>query len=61
MVEFLTAITPELGAAPAAQPMGTADSQNTFTRLLSEVRFGRITPAEAAEATIAEVDGMVAG
>ena len=61
VVEFLTAITPELGAAPAAQPMGTADSQNTFTRLLSEVRFGQITPAEAAEATIAEVDGMVAG
>jgi multiple sugar transport system substrate-binding protein len=59
VVDFLTAITPELGAAPAVQPMGTADAQNTFTRLLSEVRFGTITPKEAAEQTLAEVNGMV--
>lgn len=61
VVAFLTAITPELAEAPAVQPMGTADSQNTFTRLLTEVRFGTMSPMEAAEATIAEVDGMVQG
>ncbi|HEX7349990.1 extracellular solute-binding protein [Brachybacterium sp.] len=59
VVDFLTAITPELAGAPAVQPMGTADSQNTFTRLLTDVRFGTTTPQEAAEATIAEVEGMV--
>lgn len=61
VVEFLTAITPELGSAPAVQPMGTADSQDTFTRLLSDVRFQRVTPAEAAEQTLTEVNGMVTG
>lgn len=59
VVDFLEAITPELADAPAVQPMGTADSQNTFTRLLTDVRFGTTTPQEAAEATIAEVNGMV--
>lgn len=61
VVDFLEAITPELAGAPAVQPMGTADSQNTFTRLLTDVRFGTTTPAEAATATITEVDGMVTG
>jgi multiple sugar transport system substrate-binding protein len=59
VVDFLTAITPELAPAPAVQPMGTADSQNTFTRLLSDVRFGTISPKEAAEQTLTEVNGMV--
>lgn len=61
VVDFLAEITPELGAAPAVQPMGTVDSQNTFTRLLDEVRFGTITPAEAAEQALTEVNGMVQG
>ncbi|EWS81591.1 sugar-binding protein [Brachybacterium phenoliresistens] len=61
VIDFLDAITPELGAAPAVQPMGTADAQNTFTRLLTDVRFGSATPAEAAAATLAEVNGMVEG
>ena len=61
VVDFLEAIGPELAGAPAVQPMGTADSQNTFTRLLDEVRFGSLTPAEAAEQTLAEVNGMVQG
>ena len=59
VIDFLDAITPELGAAPAVQPMGTADAQNTFTRLLTDVRFGSATPAEAAAATLSEVNGMV--
>lgn len=59
VVDFLDAVARELAGAPAVQPMGTADSQNTFTRLLTDVRFGTTTPLEAAEATIAEVNGMV--
>ncbi|MFC7375637.1 ABC transporter substrate-binding protein [Brachybacterium sp. GCM10030267] len=59
VVEFLEAVTPELAEAPAIQPTGTADAQNTFTRLLTDVRFGSATPREAAEATISEVNGMV--
>ena len=59
VVDFLDAVTPELAGAPAVQPMGTADAQNTFTRLMDEVRFGTMTPAEAAEQTITEVNGMV--
>ena len=41
--------------------MYTADSQNNFTRLLSDVRFGSITPPEAAEQTLAEVEGVRVG
>ncbi|WP_114854420.1 ABC transporter substrate-binding protein [Brachybacterium sp. YJGR34] len=59
VVDFLDAVTPELAGPPAVQPMGTADAQSTFTRLLTDVLFGTTTPAEAATATIAEVDGMV--
>jgi len=59
VVDFLTAVGPEISGAPAVQPMGTADAQNTFTRLLGDVRFGAITPADAAEQTLSEVNGMV--
>lgn len=59
VVDFLTAVGPEISGAPAVQPMGTADAQNTFIRLLGDVRFGAITPAEAAERTLSEVSGMV--
>jgi len=59
VVDFLTAVGPEISGAPAVQPMGTADAQNTFTRLLGDVRFKAITPAEAAEQTLSEVSGMV--
>ncbi len=60
VVDFLDAVGAEITGAPAVQPMGTADSQNTFTRLLDEVRFGTATPpAEAARTTIDEVNAMV--
>ena len=46
-------------AGCGARLRGTADAQNTFTRPLSDVRFGTTTPKDAAEATITEVNGMV--
>ncbi|MGY5764270.1 ABC transporter substrate-binding protein [Brachybacterium sp. DNPG3] len=59
VVAFLDAVTAEITGAPAVQPMGTADSQNTLTRMLDEVRFGTSTPAEAAQTTLDEINGMV--
>lgn len=59
IVDFLEMITPELAGTPAVQPMGTADSQNILTRLLEEVRFGTITPEEAAAQTIEEISAMI--
>ena len=59
VVAFMKAVLTEISGTPAVQPMGTSDSQNSFTRFLTEVRFERMTPAAAAEATIKEVDAMV--
>lgn len=59
VVAFLKEVLTEISSTPAIQPIGTSDSQNSFTRYLTEVRFERMTPAAAAEATIKEVDAMV--
>jgi multiple sugar transport system substrate-binding protein len=59
VVAFMNEVLKEITTTPAVQPMGTSDSQNTFTRYLTEVRFERMTPAAAAEATVEEVNGMV--
>lgn len=59
VVAFMKQVLTEITTTPAVQPTGTSDSQNTFTRYLTEVRFERMTPAAAAEATITEVNGMV--
>jgi hypothetical protein len=59
VVGFMKKVLTEITGTPAVQPMGTSDSQNSFTRYLTEVRFERMTPAAAAEATIKEVDAMV--
>jgi multiple sugar transport system substrate-binding protein len=59
VVAFMKQVLAEITTTPAVQPMGTSDSQNSFTRFLTEVRFERMTPAAAAQATIEEVNGMV--
>jgi len=59
VVEFMTAVLAEISSTPAVQPTGTSGSQDVFTRYLTDVRFGSITPAEAAAATIEEVDAQV--
>lgn len=59
VVEFMTAVLAEISSTPAVQPTGTSGAQDVFTRNLSEVRFGNLTPAEAAAATIEEVDAAV--
>lgn len=58
---FLDEVEPDLSATlPALQPVGASDSQNTITRFLSEVRFERLSPAEAAAKTTEEINGMIA-
>lgn len=59
VVAFMKQVLGEITTTPAVQPTGTSDSQNTFTRYLTEVRFERMSPAAAAEATIEEVNAMV--
>lgn len=59
MVAFMRQILTEIKSTPAVQPIGTSASQDVFTRNLADVRFERKTPAQTAEATISEVNGMV--
>jgi hypothetical protein len=40
--------------------MGASTAPDVFTRYLSEVQFENLTPADAAAATIEEVDGLIA-
>jgi multiple sugar transport system substrate-binding protein len=61
VVKYLNEVTPELSAtAPALQPVGASDSLNTITRYLTEVRFERLTPAQAAAKTTEEISAMIA-
>lgn len=45
--------------APAIQPEGAADSQNSIARALQDVRFGRLAPLAAAQRLTSEIKGMV--
>ena len=62
VIAFLKDITPELSPTPPAiQPVGASDSQNSITRYLTEVRFERLSPADAATKMTDEIKGMIAG
>ncbi|HWI02207.1 MAG TPA: hypothetical protein VNT27_17905 [Propionibacteriaceae bacterium] len=61
VIAFLKEITPELSPTPPAlQPVGASDSQNSITRYLTEVRFERMAPADAATKMTDEIKGMIA-
>lgn len=45
--------------APAIQPEGAADSQNSIARALQDVRFGRLEPLGAAQRLTSEIKGMI--
>jgi multiple sugar transport system substrate-binding protein len=61
VLAFLEGVAPELSPTPPAlQPVGASDSQNTITRYLSEVRFERLTPMDAATKTTEEITQMIA-
>lgn len=60
VVDFMGEVLEEIESAPAVQPMGASSAADVFTRYLSEVRFGSLTPAAAASAAIDEVNAGVA-
>lgn len=59
VADFITAVNTEISSSPAVQPTGTSGAQDVVTRYLTDVRFGNLTPAEAAAQTIAEVNASV--
>lgn len=60
VIDFLKEITPELlPTSPAIQPIGASDSQNSITRYLTEVRFARLTPTDAAAKMTDEIKAMI--
>ena len=59
VVDFMSEVLEEITSAPAVQPMGASTAPDVITRYLSEVRFGNLTPEQAAQATIDEIDGLV--
>ncbi|MET1156772.1 extracellular solute-binding protein [Arthrobacter sp.] len=59
VVEFLDKINEEVQDSPAPSPVGTAGAQDVMIRYYSEVLFGNLTPAQAAEQMTKEIAGMI--
>jgi multiple sugar transport system substrate-binding protein len=55
VAEFMEEIEPEIVDGPPVPPNGAGDVQDIMIRLNSEVLFGSMTPAEAADAFLEEV------
>ncbi len=60
VIAWLKKVAPEIGSAPAIQPKGTSDFQNTIARELSNVRFKKTTPLQSAKALKDALDSMAA-
>jgi multiple sugar transport system substrate-binding protein len=60
VIAWLKKVTPEISSAPAIQPKGTSDFQNTIARELSNVRFKKTTPIQSAKTLKDELDSMAA-
>lgn len=59
VAELITALGEEITTAPAIQPTGTSEAPAVLTRNLTEVRFKRLTPDQAAERTTQELQEMI--
>lgn len=59
VAELITALGEEITSAPAIQPTGTSEAPAVLTRNLTEVRFKRITPDQAAAQTTKELQDMI--
>jgi len=57
--DFITKIGPKVEWAPAATPNGAADANNMLVRYTTEVLFERLTPQDAAEQYIAELQAAI--
>lgn len=58
---FLEENKSELSDPPAAPPKGSSATEDIITRYSEEVMFGRMTPDEAAQKLITEVNASIAG
>lgn len=58
--EFLTRVEQEGGSAAPAPPVGSTETSLIVSRLNSEVLFDRLTPREAAERFVTEVEAALA-
>ena len=60
MVEYIAAITPNVGALPINPPQGAGELAFVLTRVSQEVAFGRITPEEGGERMVSEAKNTLA-
>jgi multiple sugar transport system substrate-binding protein len=61
MAEFMSDLEDEIVDGPPVPPNGSAEMQDIMTRINTEVLFGNITPQEAAERFISEVEAAIGG
>ncbi|MBF8190034.1 extracellular solute-binding protein [Nonomuraea sp. K274] len=61
MLDFLDEVKGELADPPAAPPKGASAMEDILTRYSEEVMFGRMTPDDAAQKMITEVNAAIAG
>lgn len=59
-VDFLEAIESELGSAPEITPQGGGQFEDILTRAGEDMLFGTITPAEAGQRLLDELDAALA-
>lgn len=59
VVDFLEEIEPGVAQSPQPSPPGAGGVQDVILRYDSEVLFGNLTPAEAAEQLTTEIEGMI--
>jgi multiple sugar transport system substrate-binding protein len=57
--DFAEQRKPHLGEAPAIVPNGASDVETILQRYLQDVMFGEVTPIDAANALIAEVQSSI--
>lgn len=58
-LEFISTIEPELESAPAPPPVGGGISESVMMRYTSEVLFERLSPEEAGQAVIDELNASL--
>ncbi|AEG43306.1 ABC transporter substrate-binding protein [Isoptericola variabilis] len=61
VAEFMSDLEDEIVDSPPVPPNGSAQMQDIMTRINTEVLFGNITPQEAAERFISEVEAAIGG
>lgn len=61
VVEFMSAIGPDLGDAPPPPPQGAGEVVDIMQRIYEQVLFGELTTAEAADQFISEVEAATSG